>query len=121
MTTKRRTAIATALRALADAIELDDEQPTTPANDTGPEYVRPCELGVPLKTIKKAHKAGEVELYRVGRELRVRRADLERWLATQALKAPSEAPVSASQSDDDFERFDVEAELVRRGVVRRTG
>lgn len=77
-------AVAKALRELADAIEQ-------PADEDRPAFVAPAEildcagagalLGWHSKSVERKARTGEIPAFKVGREWRFRRADLLEWLA----------------------------------------
>lgn len=53
------------------------------ANETGTLTLRDC--GVPIRTLRKAIKDGELPAALVGREYRVRPEDLQTWLDSRAV------------------------------------
>src|SRR5690606_24261037 len=59
--------------------------------------LRDC--GPPVRTLRAAIKAGELSACRVGREYRVRRADLEAWL--EARRVEPRAAVEPTESPAD--------------------
>jgi excisionase family DNA binding protein len=67
------------------------------------------QTGVSTRTLRAAIAAGDLPAMKVGREFRVRRADLDAWLAARAV-APRPAPAPAA--DDPVTR------ALRRGALR---
>lgn len=114
--TARRSAIASALRALADAFEQPDDEPApVPASD-GPELVTSKALGIATRTLRRAGEAGELNVYRVGRELVARRSEALAWLEGRRLNRDS-ATTSSSLEDD----HDIAEAMIVRGIIRRAG
>jgi len=55
-----------------------------------------AELALSERTIRRAIAAGDLPAYKVGKSVRIRRADLEAWLESKRLpNARSGAPVAA--------------------------
>ena len=76
-----------ALRAQIVAIVEDGDQ-----HDD--EWISARECALPVATRRRAVKAGEIEARRVGRELWLRRSDVDRWIESQ----PSEATRAAKHN-----------------------
>jgi excisionase family DNA binding protein len=61
--------------------------------------------GVPVRTLRKAIKAGELVAVRAGRSYFVRRADLDAWLTAQKRFEPRQKPEAPkSEADRAIER-----------------
>lgn len=100
---------ADALIALAATLEVDDEP--APAS-TGDELLSLRKTGLPLSSVRSAIRRGELPAVRVGRELRIRRSDLDRWINT--LPGASTGPATPPSDDVD----DAINRMIARGKLR---
>src|SRR5574343_1917517 len=89
------TAVADALRALADAV---DAQPlgATMATEAPSPWLDPADCEVSERSVRTAIAAGELPAYRVGRRLLVAREDFDRWIMRHRVAV---VPKSAEATD----------------------
>ena len=79
--------LARALRAQAaslEALAAQIEAQETNAQEAPPSGLALTQTGISKRTLRAAIKRGELPARLVGREYRVTREDLQRWIGTQA-------------------------------------
>jgi excisionase family DNA binding protein len=84
-----------------------------PRMGTAEDLLTLTECGAPIRTLRTAIKAGALPAVKTGREYRVRRTDLDAWLAARAVEPkPDRRP---TPPDDPVSR------ALRTGALRVVG
>jgi excisionase family DNA binding protein len=110
-------ALATARATVATLEAAVQQAETAPTNDAQSDLLALKETSVSVRTSRAAIAAGELPAVKVGREFKVRRADLDAWLAARAVK-----PRERQQPERELTAAERAIERARRsGTLRIVG
>ena len=109
-------AVAEAFRALADAFEAPPD--VTPANQGASDLVDARSSGLGHKLFRRLVREGVLSGSRVGRRYLVKRGELDRWLAAQAVTPRAAKPPKVSLASATSEADQAWARVLSAGTLR---